>query len=145
MRLRGTVPPPCRRSAFYVAVEAENGSYTWLRLRASRGLPRLSAAFRAAHSMHIPRPFRAFRESRHVPQLPCLTLHDATHGINGWLLCLSAQYNIQKCVRILTYVYVWSLFVVYTIMNIAMRYYCMYVSHITLHLPPEVYTPLNSS
>ena len=40
LRLRGTVPPPCRRSAFYVAVEAENGCYTWLRLRASRGLPR---------------------------------------------------------------------------------------------------------
>ena len=55
------------------------------------------------------------------------------------ILCLSAQYNIQKCVRILTYVYVWSLFVVYTIMNIAMRYYCMYVSQITLHLPPELF------
>ena len=53
-------------------------------------------------------------------------------------LCLSAQYNIQKCVRILKYVYVWSLFVVYTIMNIAMRYYCMYVSQITLHLSPEL-------
>ena len=52
---------------------------------AFRGFPRLSAAFRAAHSMHIPRPFRAFRESRHVPQLPCLALHDATHGIIGWL------------------------------------------------------------
>ena len=56
---------------------------------AFRGLPRLSAAFRAAHSMHIPRPFRAFREPRHVPQFPCLTLRDATHGINGGLLCFS--------------------------------------------------------
>ena len=53
---------------------------------AFRGFPRLSAAFRAAHSMHIPRPFRAFRESRHVPQLPCLALHDATRGICGWLI-----------------------------------------------------------
>ena len=51
LRLRGTVPPPCRRSAFYVAVEAENGCYTWLRLRASRGLPRPSAVFRG-----FPRP-----------------------------------------------------------------------------------------
>ena len=59
---------------------------------AFRGLPRLSAAFRAAHSMHIPRPFRAFRESRHVPQLPCLTLRDATHGINGGLLLTLAPH-----------------------------------------------------
>ena len=51
MRLRGTVPPPCRRSAFNVAVEAENGRYTWLRLRAPRGLPRPPAAFRG-----FPRP-----------------------------------------------------------------------------------------
>ena len=61
---------------------------------AFRGLPRLSAAFRAAHSMHIPRPFRAFRESRHVPQLPCLTIHDATHGINGWLNRNTTYYSV---------------------------------------------------
>ena len=47
LRLRGTVPTPCRRSAFYIAVEAENRSYTWLRLCASHCLPRPSAAFRA--------------------------------------------------------------------------------------------------
>ena len=63
---------------------------------AFRGFPRLSAAFRAAHSMHIPHPFRAFRESRHVPQLPCFTLHDATHGISGGLVHFETPHLAHK-------------------------------------------------